>query len=430
MRKKILIMIFAVSLLSSLQGCNNIPVEENNVPDEENNGIVEEVQTPETVEPVQKTVEEQRLEIKEAMTLAMNTEVKWREIEEFRPTIEEYSYIRAITYDGFEYQGKKTKVFAYLGFPEGTSPDSKVPAIVLIHGGGGHPYLEWVKKWNDAGYAAIAMETTGCFPTEVNACVSESTNALYAYEFTEPFAEEGYTLAPQSVYPTEYTEVKDQWAYHGLSQVIFAHNILRQDERVDIDRIGVTGISWGGTMTAQVIGYDTRFAFAIPIYGTAYLADPVKTFDNFADPYVSALWASENNLDNAKMPILWLVSNTDQYFGVPSASKSYEHTLGLNEKNSLAIIPSWRHSHTHGYEKPHSIAFADWAVNGGNGYLTFETQPQGREVNCKVNIPEGATGIFARVLYVTEPLSYDSPDGSPVQEWKMSAKDVTVDVET
>ena len=65
MRKKILIMIFAVSLIASLQGCNNIPVEENNVPDEENNGIVEEVQTPETVEPVQKTVEEQRLEIKE-----------------------------------------------------------------------------------------------------------------------------------------------------------------------------------------------------------------------------------------------------------------------------------------------------------------------------------------------------------------------------
>ncbi len=54
------------------------------------------------------------------MTIAMNTEVKWREVEEFRPTIEEYSYIKAITYDGFEYQGKKTKVFAYLGFPDGS----------------------------------------------------------------------------------------------------------------------------------------------------------------------------------------------------------------------------------------------------------------------------------------------------------------------
>ena len=425
MRKKILTMIFALSMLGSLQGCNNNPVEDIKVPEH-----VEEVNEPEPVETVQKTIEEQRLEISEAMTLAMNTTVEWREIEEFKPTLEEYSYIKAITYDGFEYQGKKTKVFAYIGFPEGASVDAKVPAIVLIHGGGGHPYLEWVKKWNDAGYAAIAMETTGCFPTEVNACVSEATNSLYVYELTEPFAEEGYVLAPQRSYPTKYTEVEDQWAYHGLSQVIFAHNILRQDERVDVDRIGITGISWGGTMTAQVIGYDTRFAFAIPIYGTAYLGDSVKTFDKFADPYVSALWAAENNLDNAKMPILWLVSNTDQYFGVPSASKSYEHSLGLNEKNSLAMLQGWSHSHIYGYDKPNSVAFADWAVNGGTGFITFETQPQGREVNCKVNIPEGVSNVAARVMYVTEPLSYNSENGSPEQEWHISARAVTVNVET
>lgn len=31
---------------------------------------------------------------------------------------------------------------------------------------GGHPDDIWIKKWNDRGYAAIAMDTTGFFPTK------------------------------------------------------------------------------------------------------------------------------------------------------------------------------------------------------------------------------------------------------------------------
>ena len=66
-----------------------------------------------------KVVSEQRKEILDAMTRAMNTEVAWKEITAYNPTIAKYSHIKAITYDGLEYKGGKTKVFAYTGFPEG-----------------------------------------------------------------------------------------------------------------------------------------------------------------------------------------------------------------------------------------------------------------------------------------------------------------------
>ena len=54
--------------------------------------------------------------------------------------------LKALAYDGADYKGMHTKVFAHIGFPENT--EKPVPAIVLVHGGGGHPEDLLIKKWN------------------------------------------------------------------------------------------------------------------------------------------------------------------------------------------------------------------------------------------------------------------------------------------
>ncbi len=356
-----------------------------------------------------KTVAEQRREILDGMNLAINTQTKWKEVPSFNPTAEKYNHIKAITYDGLEYKGEKTKVFAFVGFPEGASEDSPVPAVVLVHGGGGHAYYKWVELWNQRGYAAIAMDTTGFFPSAVDVGETEGKDPKgeWVYGLTEDFAEEGYVNAPNRPYHTSYTEVQEQWAYHGLSQVILAGNILRQDKRVDANNIGITGISWGGTMVAQVIGYDNRFSFAIPIYGTAYLGDEMRSFADFANPYVDALWAAERNLDNAKMPILWFAYNDDNNFGINSYVDSFKHTQGFNTKTCLTMLGSWGHSHGSAWSKEHSYLFADWVTYGENGLVNFATQPKGREVNCRIRIPENVTGsVVAYVHYITSPMTY------------------------
>ncbi len=384
-----------------------------------------------------KTVREQRQEIKDAMERAINTEVVYKEIEEYNPTLEKYDHIKAITYDAFEYQGQKTKVFAFIGFPEGASAETPVPAVVLIHGGGGHPYMEWVRLWNERGYAAIAMETTGYFPSEPNVGVNENENGKFVYGMHGVFLEEGYTNAPDREYTTEYAEVEEQWAYHGLSQVILAHNVLRQDERVDSDNIGVTGISWGGVMTAQIIGYDTRFSFAIPVYGTAYLGDEMRPFRDFGAPYVDALWAAERNLDNAKMPILWYAYSDDSNFGVTSYCKSYMHTKDVNAKTALLMLSDWGHSHNSVFKTTHSFLFADWVTFDKGGLVTFETLPEGREINCKIDIPEANKDwVRATLYYITEPMSYSEHDkfGKGVrmyldQHWQSSPACLEVDIE-
>ena len=68
--------------------------------------------------------------------------------------------VKALFYEGAKFKGQPTRVFAYYGAPKEVSaePGKKVPAMVLIHGGGGTAFDRWVKVWNSRGYAAITMD--------------------------------------------------------------------------------------------------------------------------------------------------------------------------------------------------------------------------------------------------------------------------------
>ena len=209
----------------------------------------------------------------------------------------------------------------------------------------------------------------------------------------------------------EYTEVDEQWAYHAISQVILAGNILRQDNRIDSDNIGIMGVSWGGVTTTQVIGYDNRFSFAIPVYGMAYLGEGLNPFGKFANPYVDSLWTAERNLDNATMPIFWFAYNDDNNFAVNQYVNSYKHSFGKNPKNVLTMLGNWGHSHGWAWGRMEPYYYANWITYGETGFPTFVTHPDGREIKCKINIPDTITGdITPSIYYITEPMSYSIHD--------------------
>jgi cephalosporin-C deacetylase-like acetyl esterase len=54
--------------------------------------------------------------------------------------------VHAIFYEALPWNGKPTRVFAWIGLP--AKRVGKVPGIVVVHGGGGTAYKEWVQKWN------------------------------------------------------------------------------------------------------------------------------------------------------------------------------------------------------------------------------------------------------------------------------------------
>ena len=59
---------------------------------------------------------------------------------------------------------------------------------------------------------------------------------------------------------------EDQWVYHAVAAVIRANSFIRSLPDVDPERIGITGVSWGGFLTCIAASIDDRFKFAAPVY--------------------------------------------------------------------------------------------------------------------------------------------------------------------
>ena len=153
--------------------------------------------------------------------------------------------VKAITYTGRSFRGKSTRVFAWLGIPN-TGSGEKVPAMVLIHGGGGTAFEEWVRLWVDRGYAAIAMDTCGQIPV-----------GQYGRWFRD---EQGGPAGWGGLEQIDQPQT-DQWACHAVADVILAHSLIRSLPEVDAQRTGLTGISWGGYLACIVAGVDRRFSW-------------------------------------------------------------------------------------------------------------------------------------------------------------------------
>ena len=159
--------------------------------------------------------------------------------------------MKAIFFDGLPYQGKPTRVFAWLGMPK-TEPGKKVPGIVLVHGGGGTAFEAWVHLWTEHGYAAIAFDACGAIPLHV-----ADPKKWQRHEAGGPPGWGGWAQIDE---PRE-----DQWTYHAVADALLADSLLRAQPGVDPERIGVTGISWGGYLTSLLAGVCPFTAAASPM---------------------------------------------------------------------------------------------------------------------------------------------------------------------
>ncbi|NCU25265.1 hypothetical protein EOM86_00920 [Candidatus Nomurabacteria bacterium] len=329
----------------------------------------------------------------------------------------EWSSIKALTYDGALFDGKKTKVFAYMGLPKGASASSKCPAVVLVHGGGGHAFAEWIKIWNDRGYAAIAMDNTGYFPSpEGKGKAGREADYYQAkpywqYGLYGSFIQSGYANAPNNDFMNSSGASYDrQWMYHAVSQVILAHNILRNEPAVDTNKTGMVGISWGGVISSIVMGYDNRFAFAVPIYGTGHLDKGLTyMYDYFSPEPTKTLWSAADRFSFTEVPALWLCWANDPSFSIHSNSRSYMDTRANG--SVLSVINNWSHGHSGGWLREEPYVFADSIVKGSAGLTKCLTEPGAtRNFDFQIRKSSDALSVSAKAYYLTEEMTY-SMDG-------------------
>ena len=263
--------------------------------------------------------------------------------------------IKSVFMAGPEYQGKETRVFAWYGVPENSASDEKLPGIVLVHGGLGTAFAEWVKRWNDRGFAAIAIDMFCGLPARDGSYCSK--NPPERHEFSGPDFEGKYKdvdLAPE-----------EQWPYHAAAAIISAGSFLASLPNVDAEKIGLTGISWGGYAVALAAGYDDRFRFVMPVYGCGGFDTGLKLVPEDASAKkirkFAELWDPNNTLADAKMPILWVNGANDFAFDVFNWNRS----SGLSSHSYRALRPTMVHGQHEGEIPPELEAFAKIVLAGG-----------------------------------------------------------------
>jgi dienelactone hydrolase len=252
-----------------------------------------------------------------------------------------------VFYTGADWRGRPTRVFGLYSRPVHLF-EATMPAMVLVHGGGGTASAEWTRLWAGRGYAALAMDLYGNGPDgRLPDGGPDWSDFDVAFRLTEG--------------------VENGWIYQGVCSIARAVSVLRSMEGVDPERVGIAGVSWGGVFTCLAMGLDERLKLAIPAYGFRFNPNtgnpPDATEEEKAK--IRSLLDPANYLHQCTCPVLWVNGTQEPAGSMEELMNSVRLTQGEN-----VLSYTVRASHVdpqmcdRGWERPEIGIFADSIFRG------------------------------------------------------------------
>ncbi len=232
-------------------------------------------------------------------------------------------------------------IHGWIATPEGDGP---FPVILQIHGG---PYAQ---------YAIHPFDETQVL-----------VDAGYAVVYSNPRGSAGYG----SAHGRSIRQAMGTLDHHDV--IDFLDGALREDDRLDGERVGIMGGSYGGYLTAWIIAHDHRFAGAIVERG---FLDPLSfqgTSDIgsfFGDEYVGV--TAEDIARQSPMavvgtvttPTLVLHSELDYRCPLEQATRYYSALKRQGTEAEMLIFPGENHELTRSGQPRHRVerfaAVLDW----------------------------------------------------------------------
>ncbi len=211
--------------------------------------------------------------------------------------------IEQLSFTGETWEGVKVRVFAYRGAPK---EGGKLPGILHLHGGGQTASLDWVRSWAGRGYVGVSHDFCGAGPGRAPEMVTQ-WGAAPAY-----MADPGGPKS--SLHPTPRFNA---W-YHWMLVARRALTLLEEHPQVAPERLGVFGVSVGGTLTWMVAGCDARVRAAVPIYGVGQntYTFPWQSPDDVVDEDIRltrAVIEPEGYAPGVKCPLLFMNASNDHH---------------------------------------------------------------------------------------------------------------------
>jgi dienelactone hydrolase len=315
--------------------------------------------------------------------------------------------VQSFYVEGLPCKGKATRFYAYIGLPKDVP--GKVPAVVLVHGGGGTAYAGWVKYWNAKGYAAIAMDNEGQVPFDDSKTMVVAPNSPRpkSHWQTIDSLHLAWAGGPQRTgtfqdfdLPTE-----DQWMYHAVASTIRSVSLLASRPEVDANRIGIVGISWGSVICSVVGALDSRLAFVVPQYIGGHLDLGNVWYETLQKNPVSKRWDPANFYPNPQNKAQWLwINGINDKYGLPTmTTRSWRET---GPSSWMTFLPTQGHGHLWTETGRNAVseiyAFADSVTKG--------TSPLSRIITTNWGADEVTLTWVARKPVVRAQVCYTTAD--------------------
>lgn len=277
------------------------------------------------------------------------------EIEVTRQWEEDGGRFEELCFTGETWQDEPVRVFAYRGAPcEGEN----LPGILHIHGGGQTASLDWVKFWVKRGYVAVSHDFCGDWTRRDPGRTKFTRYGKLEAGMDGP--------GPGRLTPTPRYNA---W-YHWTLLARRALTLLERHPQVNPARLGVYGISVGGTLTWMVAGTDKRVKAAVPIYGCGWNSyqtpqakpgDPVDTSTKTRRAFVE----SEAYAPGITCPLLFMSASNDHHGNM---DRSFD-TLALAPAATKRQVftPNYIH-HVEPSEGASLPLWMDWQLKGGTPF--------------------------------------------------------------
>ena len=293
---------------------------------------------------------------------------------------------------GYYTVGDRNEAFCFVGYPKTEMPKNGYPAVVLVHGGEGYAFFEWVKHWTERGYVAIAPDLSGHCAKDANERLLENPKGG----------------------PSGYGSIEDYtsdcpWLFFCVASVLAAMDVLSADERVDADKIVAQGISWGGFVLLTAASREKRLKAISVVYSSAFISDcewgrarglgsfsreELAEYNENIDPQ-SYLWEIE-------MPVLFTAGMDDGAFTVQNRNKTAENILS---QKLFSYRRSFIHGHVEGWSQEETTEFFERIL--AKKALPLLALADGETIVENINVTE----LF--IVYTKE-----APERKDICEWE------------
>lgn len=259
-------------------------------------------------------------------------------VKELGEILQDSVRIRRLVFHSRDIQGEKgpvsSDIFAAIIRP---ARAGSYPGLLVLHGGGGNAELDRGVFWAARGYIVAVLDEPGISNPDKVSSYSQGPwkNTVYGKNF--------FNVTP---------DVRSSSVFDGVLASLQAFYLLRAQPDVIRERIGITGISWGGyltTMLSSLTGPAVRASFST--FGSGFYDEGsafLKDLDKMAASD-RALWLryldAGRRADQIKIPFFIAAAANDVYFHPPAVtktlmtvrSKDVNHLFGPNKSHAILL---------------------------------------------------------------------------------------------